>query len=138
LVFSFSCLDYIFHCQPCHISLWQSSIDNFWHPHDPDSHILSSLKNNAQILIAFRDVRWALYSADYASGWNSYSARSNSGPRVPDHVLSKTISYLSSPFHFPRVVQRGASQFTMSLLLLLQHSTVNTLDHISIVRVESK
>jgi hypothetical protein len=24
----------MFHCQPCHIKIWQASTDNFWHPCD--------------------------------------------------------------------------------------------------------
>jgi hypothetical protein len=143
LAFSFFCLHYIFHCQPCHISLWQPSTNNFWHPRVPVDHILSSLKNTTQILIAFHDVRWALSSADFSSGRNPYRARSNQWTKDPSSRPIQDCHHFSTqprtntPFHFPTVVPAGASRFTMSLLLL-QHSTFQTLDHIWIVCVQSK
>jgi hypothetical protein len=72
-----SCLDYIFHDEQCHISLWQKSTDNFWHPRDPDDHFLSSLKNTEQILIAPQGMRWAPTYAHLRPGRTTYSTRSN-------------------------------------------------------------
>jgi hypothetical protein len=74
---SCSSLDYIFHGQPCHSPLWQTSTDNFWYLHDCESRFLGSVKNNTQIVIASQGVRWAPSSAHLCPGFTTYSARSN-------------------------------------------------------------
>jgi hypothetical protein len=75
--FFFSCHNCIIHCEPCHISLWQPSTDKLWRPRDPDGNILSLLKNTAQILISFRDLRWASSAAHFCAGQIPYSPTSN-------------------------------------------------------------
>jgi hypothetical protein len=56
------------------------------------------LKNTAQILVAFHDVRWAVSSADFSTPCS-----------IQDCHHFSTPPWANTPFQFPRVVPAGAS-----------------------------